>query len=116
MATPPPESLSPDNAFDLLSNPERRCLLYVLWDHEGGIDDLSLARQVVARQRNVAPEAVHDEDVERALVGLRHAHLPKLAEAAVVQYDTGTGEARLGAAVDDVLPLLQYAQPAEDWY
>lgn len=86
-------SVSQQTTFDLLSHRYRRFVLHFLATRSNGVSDrLELA--------TVVSEAVHDEgvspedDLDRIVTELHHVHLPKLADANVLDYDDRTGYVR----------------------
>ncbi|WP_338738543.1 DUF7504 family protein [Haloplanus salilacus] len=76
-----------DQTLDLISDARRRTLLYWLKDRGSGtvaFDDIVEA--VVTRETSIpAREAPESRDSVR--VSLAHAHLPKLADLGIVEYD-----------------------------
>jgi hypothetical protein len=79
--------LSHDERFELLASERRRLALEVLSDRDTplGLDDLATA-VATRRSDDLAPDS---DAVERTAVSLHHAHLPRLADANVIEYDTG---------------------------
>jgi len=77
-------ALSTDLLFELLADQQRRHILYCLTDQPDGVADFAdLVDAVVAHE----PET--DTDTRETIrTGLHHVHLPKLAEAGVIDYDT----------------------------
>lgn len=78
--------LSPDRAFDLLSNPRRRLLLHGL-RLAGGTASLSGLASFVADREAGPSERPTEESASRVYAGLWHVHLPKLDDLGVVSYD-----------------------------
>lgn len=68
-----------DELFEVLADGHRRRLLEYLEDAE---DDVAALPELVD---HVADESADDR--ERVAVTLHHSHLPKLAEADIVEYD-----------------------------
>lgn len=71
-------SRSLDTIFDVLGARRRRTVLYVLSRRSGPVALADLVDELVALE-----EAYR----ERVAVSLHHEHLPKLADAALVDYD-----------------------------
>lgn len=69
----------------LLEVDRRRHALFVLADHVGPIDLDELATAVAEREAGV--DADEAEVVASVATTLHHIHLPKMAEAGVVEYD-----------------------------
>ena len=85
---PPAEAvLEMDGLFEALSHARRRYLLYTLTDgnDEDSLGDL--AREIAAWERDSHPDRVADEAVERVEQSLYHAHVPKLADLDIVEYE-----------------------------
>lgn len=80
-----------DEIFELLANQRRRESLYVLVRREGPITVTELGDEVAS---------VVEATPERVATALYHVHLPKLADAGVVEYDVETGTVRLTDAFD----------------
>ena len=82
----PPTYADPrGTAPELMANRRRRHALSYLQSHsreEISVDDL--LSQVIARELLVSDEPVDPESVGATL---RHVHLPKLAEAGLIEYD-----------------------------
>ncbi|USZ67494.1 hypothetical protein NGM10_12240 [Halorussus salilacus] len=67
-----------DAIFELLVTERRRNALYVLYRSPGPLSVSALAEEVAA---------LEGADPERVATALHHVHLPKLADAGVVEYD-----------------------------
>ena len=78
--------LSRNERFELLASEPRRLVLEVLSDRDTplGLDDLATA-VATRRSDDLAPDS---DAVEQTAVSLHHAHLPRLADADVIEYDT----------------------------
>lgn len=76
-----------DVAFDLLANRRRQHALACLCERPGSIPLDELAEDVAARERWSPRTEPDDEEVRTVAVSLYHSHLPKLADAGVVDYD-----------------------------
>lgn len=77
----PPERL--DRTLDALSHRRRRRALYELRDADGAVAVEELA------------DAIADDAArEQVVASLHHQHLPKLADAGLVDYDGRSGDVR----------------------
>ena len=86
----PPVTLPLDDVFELLSYRRRRLALYHLVDAENPVDFDDLVSQVVDWETgSLTPPRGHEQTVSTAL---HHRHLPRLAEAGVVGYDSAAGD------------------------
>lgn len=82
--TPLPQSF--DTVLELFDNPFRRSVLYELRGRGG--DDIPLAELIGAvRGRTNRLRSIDPDGIDRIAVRLRHAHLPKLEAANVIEYD-----------------------------
>lgn len=84
-------TLSQDTAFDLLSNSRRRLALQYLQEEGGPISIGDLATQVAAMENDIPLEEVDAQQRKRTYVSLYQTHVPKLAKAGAVEYDSDEG-------------------------
>ena len=101
-----PDDLAKDDAFELATEEHRRTLIRVFLQDTGEYSVRDLAREVVAREANVAPEAVDEDAYEQMYLSLFHTDLPKLAEENVVEFDPDEGTVAPGENIDDLDPLV----------
>lgn len=86
---PPPKNvLELEYLFEALAHPRRRYLLYSLlsstrWTLQ------ELATKLVAWERDISEDAVADFDRDEMFVSLHHAHVPKLVEHDIIEYQNG---------------------------
>ncbi|QLG63374.1 DUF7344 domain-containing protein [Halorarum salinum] len=102
-----PEAVSPGEAFDLLASQRRRYVLDCLRERGAPMTLAGLADEVAARERDVSVPDVPAEEGERVHVSLYHSHVPKLANAGVVEYDRERDTVTLSAAREHVEPYLE---------
>lgn len=101
-----PDTLSKDEAFQQAQKERRRILVRILLDEDSEHAVEDLATEVVAREQDVAAEAVPHDEHEQAYVSLIHRDLPKLAEDDVVAFDPETEIVAPGANIADLDPLV----------
>ena len=89
--------LALDTVFGLLSDLYRRRLLVTLLEHNPQDDD---------DIDQLADVSLADEDLENFRVTMTHTHLPKLAEADVIDWDREENVVRKGPLFDEIRPLL----------
>ena len=82
-----------DSLFGALADDRRRAVLDALSHQFGPIHVETLARELVADDREQPESDVPSDAVERTLVELQHATLPQLSEADLIEYDTGADTA-----------------------
>lgn len=75
-----------DAALDVLANQRRRYALYYLQDQTTATLR-EVAHQVAIWESEGDTEAVESVSIERVYIDFYHHHLPKLADASVVDYD-----------------------------
>jgi hypothetical protein len=101
------ESIGLDCLFSLLSNERRRYALYCCADRPASdVATSTLVDDVV----ELEPETPEPELQRREIaISLRHTHLPKLSEAAVIDYDPDESEVvyRGGARIDRWLESIR---------
>ncbi|SIR89689.1 DUF7344 domain-containing protein [Natronorubrum thiooxidans] len=109
--TADPESLTPpsstgltdetDATVELLADQRRRAVLRYLDDHDNPVSLSDLTEHVTLEQRGRASSRVAATGDallgtrRRVQLSLRHVHLPKLAAAHAIEYDTDTNTVSL---------------------
>ena len=106
------EPLDLDDAFALLANAQRRHLLYRLQDSSYATVE-SLAQTLAAVETETSVRAVPDETVDRVAISLVHEHLPRLADAGVVEFDARSGDVVTADRFDALAPFVERAQSFE---
>lgn len=86
-----------DKIFGLLANRHRRCILFSLYRQE----------QVNA----VAAADFGGKRKENLIVELSHTHLPKLAEAGVIDHNEGSQYINRGENFEAIVPVLDALAP-----
>lgn len=81
-------TLSPEDAYEVLSNARRRHVIHYLLQQEGGISLRELSRQVAAWENDIEAEEVTSKQRKRVYTALHQSHLPKLDDTGVVEYDS----------------------------
>ncbi|MCU4718623.1 DUF7344 domain-containing protein [Halapricum hydrolyticum] len=109
--------LSPDQAFDILSNQRRRYALHYLSEHPEGEKLQELARRLAAWENEISVEKVSKKQQKRVYVSLYQTHIPKLEAEGVVDYDSESGLITLTSHADDVTTYLQDDEDRSDqWH
>lgn len=94
----PGASIDTDAALELIARSQRRRLLAHLDDVAGPVDLDDLAVELGGQ---------HDGSLERTRVSLHHVHLPKLADAGVVEYSREHGNVELTPVGEQLTALLE---------
>ncbi|UPV73240.1 hypothetical protein M0R89_11865 [Halorussus limi] len=96
-------------AFDLLRDARRRGVIYTV-KRNGRTSVSELARRIAAWQTADGDESPDPATVETSLA---HAHLPKLVDAGVVEYDREAGTVELAETTDGLDPFLERTSERE---
>lgn len=103
-------STSPDTILSAIANERRRAILSVLANAPGRtLEYDALVDRVAARIWDEDTEQGSDEHRQRVRIALRHTHLPKLAEARIIDYEADTGHVQFvgGALEQEILTLVE---------
>lgn len=80
-----------DRLFTVLANTRRRTVLSVLAQGPETVDVAELARLVTAAETGCQPTGVAESECDHVRVSLHHSHLPSMAAADLLEYDTDAG-------------------------
>lgn len=108
-------TLSQDTAFDLLSNARRRLALQYLQEERGPVSIGELATQVAAMENDIPAEEVDSQQRKRTYVSLYQTHIPKLAKAGAVDYDSEEGVVELDGDARMITSYLSPSQTGDTW-
>ena len=98
-------SLSLDTLLSIMANKYRRRLLLALLEHNPQDDgDTQLPADI----------SLGDEELEEFRIHMTHTHLPKLAEAGVIEWDQEANVVRKGPAFTEIRPLLELMRDHAD--
>lgn len=100
-------SLSLDLIFELLKNQRRRRAIAYLTETDETVSLSELAEHIAALEHDTTPAALSSTERKRVYVGLYQAHLPKLDDAGVVDFNKPRGRIRLGPTAPQLLPYLK---------
>lgn len=92
---------------DVLANGRRRSVLRQLTETETPIALTDLAIEIVARETDRSAADVSDAEMKRVRTSLWHAHVPKLADAGVVDCDRQRKMVTLTASAERIEPYLE---------
>lgn len=91
-------SIEIDRTLELLSRERRRRVLYYLMNNSGAASVDDIAEHAAG---------TGDDAADDVAVGLHHTHLPRLADAGVIDYDRGAGWVSLADNADRLDPYLE---------
>lgn len=102
----PGSVLDDDALFEALANERRRYLLYTLLEDDAWTLD-ELAGKVAAWETDRPVSSVDEADAERVYASLYHAHVPKLADLEIIEFDRRTETIAKGPNADQALSVLE---------
>lgn len=110
------EELSKDLIFDILRNPRRRYVLYYLKQESEPIELTALAEHVAAWENQTDTESLGNQERKRVYVSLYQTHVPKLADAGLVDYDEDAGTVALTSEASVMNEYLSEPENGPRWH
>lgn len=108
------ELQSRDEIFTVLSNRRRRWVLYYLKQHDGHqVTFRTLVDSLSAWEYDQPAEELSWKERKRIYTSLRQVHLPKLADAGIIEYNRSRGIVEPTEDVREVQMYLEFV-PADD--
>ncbi|WP_224270174.1 DUF7344 domain-containing protein [Haloprofundus salinisoli] len=104
-----------DAVFKVLCDPRRRYVLYHLQTCRYPATLLEVAEQVAAWEYKCNPEQIPEETIEQIRADLHHSHLPKLADAAIVDYDADANVVTMGECTRPLDEFLEFTRQYEQY-
>ncbi|WP_135825542.1 DUF7344 domain-containing protein [Halorussus ruber] len=102
-----PEEFTQEVVFEMLSNRRRRYVVHYLLDADGEAELRDLSRTVAAWENDKRPEEVTSTERKRVYNALQQAHLPKMDDAGLVEFDSSRSTV---AATDGLVDLQVYLE------
>ncbi|ELZ09375.1 hypothetical protein C479_11155 [Halovivax asiaticus JCM 14624] len=102
--------VSPDRLLAVVANEHRRAILNSLTSaSDQTLEYDALVDRVADRVRDEDAERASDEHHQRVRIALTHAHLPKLEEVRIIDYEAETGFVQFtgGKLEQELLTLLE---------
>jgi len=106
----PSESLSRDDAFELLSNERRRHVLHHLKQQDEAVELGTLAEHVSAWENGTAVDEISATERKRVYTSLQQFHLPKMEDQNVVAFDRREGTVHLSERAGDLEVYLEVVE------
>ena len=104
--------LSLDEICHLLQNGRRRNVLRFLARHEGTAELGEIAEHIAAAENDTTVERLSSDERKRVYIALYQIHVPKLADANVVDYDRDRGTLAARPLVEPLQEALAALQTA----
>lgn len=96
-----------DRVLDIIRNERRRRVLSRLVRSNGRSNLRDLAESIAAWENDVTVRELTSRQRKRAYVSLYQAHLPKMADHGIVEYDQETGDVELTPLGDEAFDVLR---------
>lgn len=106
------EPLSEDLIFDVLKNRRRRYTLHYLKQKNGPVELSELAEQVAAWENDKEVSGLTANERKSVYTSLYQTHLPKLADAGIVDYNRNRGIIELS---ENAAQLEGYLTPKDEF-
>lgn len=108
-------TLDLDTKFELLRNRRRRIVISYLVEAGERVEMSELAEHVAAVENDTTVRALSSAERKRAYVGLYQCHLPKLADAGVIEYNSDRGHAEATPAAEELLRYVDVEDDGPAW-
>lgn len=96
-----------DVVFEIVKNERRRLILSYLRDAEDTVALGTLAEHIAAYENDVTVAELNAQQRKRVYIGLYQFHLPKMADANVVDFNQDRGVVRLGENADELFDFIE---------
>lgn len=101
------ETVSLDAIFDILTDQRRRYTLHCLEKYENPMTLADLADEIAVWENETEIANIPAEDVKYVYTSLYHTHIPKMADAGIVEYDQEQDMVSLGENADQLREHLE---------
>lgn len=102
----PDSRLENDDMFDALNHERRRYLLYTLLEDEAW-SLREIAAKLAAWENDATVDTVGRDEVEKTYASLYHAHVPKLLDYGIVDFERSEGTVTRGPNAMRPLAILE---------
>ncbi|MBV0923283.1 hypothetical protein KTS45_03645 [Halomicroarcula limicola] len=107
------EPLSKGEIFDVLHNERRRYVLQYLREHGGPVELGDLTSEVAAMEYDCCCDDVSSAQRKRVYTTLQQTHLPRMAEASIVEYDADNGLVSTTPQTEELTVYLEVVPSGE---
>lgn len=109
------ETMSRDTAFEILTNARRRYALAYLRTRSAPASIGELAEVIAAHERDTTVDLISSKERKSVYTSLYQTHLPKMADAGVVDYDRHRGTVALADGADELDDYLSPTPDGANW-
>lgn len=109
------QRLDPNETFDILSSARRRYVISILHRRGEPIELTELAEEIAALEGDVTVDDLGKQQRKRVYVSLYQTHVPKLADAGIVTYDSDAGTVALARGSREVDAYLTQRSGTGRW-
>lgn len=103
----PKSHLETNDMFKALTHERRRYLLYTLFEDDvWSLEDL--ARKLAAWENDVPEDAIDQAEIDGVYASLYHAHVPKLVEFGILEFDRRDERISRGPGAKPTLDVLEH--------
>ncbi len=110
----PEQRLSKSHVFELLSADRRQEVLRYLDANDGTADLGEIAEHIASIECDCKINQLGSQQRKRVYVGLYQCHLPKMADAGVIDYDPDRGDIALNERSARLLDYLYFEEDDPD--
>lgn len=113
------DSIPTDTAYMILKNQRRREVLRYLTRTDDTTTLDALARHIAAKENGIDERALSSSQRKRVYIGLYQAHLPKMDDARVIEFDKHRGRIELRPEAEQLVAYLSDPRPhgqTPRWY
>ncbi|WP_396613808.1 hypothetical protein ACH9L7_18200 (plasmid) [Haloferax sp. S1W] len=105
--------LGKDEIYHLLQNERRRNVLKYLRDRDGPVQMRDIAEQVAAWEHDTTVQALMSDQRQRVYIALYQAHLPKLDEEGIIDYNQSRGIVEKKPQAERLISYLEQPEDSE---
>ncbi|WP_458189411.1 DUF7344 domain-containing protein [Haladaptatus sp. NG-WS-4] len=109
------QTLTPDVAFEILTNARRRYTLAYLRSQSDAVSIGELAEAVAAWEHDTTTDLVSSKERKSVYTSLYQTHLPKMADAGVIEYDRQRGIVQLADRAEELDDYLSPTMETPNW-
>lgn len=108
-------SLGQDEVFEILSSARRRYAISILLQNDEPMALTELAEEIAAIEGDTTVGDLEKQQRKRVYVSLYQTHIPKLADAGVVDYDADSGNVTLARGAQEIDTYLSEGNEQRSW-